>query len=138
VRIGFAQVGVTFDPEEVLSRARLGSFKVDGGHVQFLVIDPISLYREKQALSQKRNSPNDHAHFSLLREFLAREFVQLCTAYLEGSDLVAEQQQNLTLLLDFKNRALETAQDPRVRLRLAPLLRIDRPETKWIRSAFQF
>jgi hypothetical protein len=38
VRIGFAQVGVTFDPEEVLSRARLGSFKVDRGHVQFLVI----------------------------------------------------------------------------------------------------
>ena len=46
VRIGFAQVGVTFDPEEVLSKARLGSFKVDGQNVQFLVIDPISLYRE--------------------------------------------------------------------------------------------
>ncbi len=69
VRMGFAQVGVTFNPEEVLSKARLGSFNVAGGKVQFLVIDPISLYREKQALSQKRNSPNDRAHFLVLKEF---------------------------------------------------------------------
>ncbi|MGZ8901101.1 MAG: hypothetical protein ACXW3Z_13490, partial [Limisphaerales bacterium] len=89
IRIGFAQVGVTFDPEEVLSRARLAQFSSNGSEVQFLVIDPIALYREKQALSMKRNQPNDHAHFAVLKEFLCLEFVNACLEYARNHTSVA-------------------------------------------------
>ena len=137
VRIGFAQVGVTFDPEEVLSRARVVTFKDGDKTLEFLVIDPISLYREKQALAQKRNSPNDHAHFAVLREYLCLEFIRSCAAYVRNQTSVIEQQQTLNLLLDFKQRAIEISQDARVRLRLLPDLAASRLEAKWIRDAFQ-
>ena len=53
VRIGFAQVGVTFDPEEAFTRARVGQFLDGPDLVEFLVIDPVTLYREKQAAAER-------------------------------------------------------------------------------------
>ena len=137
VRIGFAQVGVTFDPEEVLSRARIAEFNFDGRPVQFLVIDPISLYREKQALALKRNAPNDHAHSVLLTAFLSLEFVRAALAYVRNSRSPEQQQQLLSLLLDFKHRAIEIAQDPHVQRRIKPVADTDNLEAKWLRNTFQ-
>jgi hypothetical protein len=76
VPIGFAQVGVTFDPEEVWLEAWIGNFALTGTEVHVRVIDPISLYREKLALSQKRGSQSDALHLALLGEFLRFETVR--------------------------------------------------------------
>jgi hypothetical protein len=81
IRLGFAQVGVTFDPEEAFQRARVAEFREGDESIQFLVMDPVTLYREKQALAQKRNQPNDHAHFRLLRELLCFEVATLSETY---------------------------------------------------------
>ncbi len=60
IRIGFAQVGVTFDPEEAFEKSRI--FKTHAG-TNFATLDPVRLYREKQAMSEKqRSKPNDHFH----------------------------------------------------------------------------
>ena len=60
VRIGFAQVGVTFDPEEAFEKSRI--FKTPA-ETNFAVLDPVRLYREKQALIQKGpGKPNDPFH----------------------------------------------------------------------------
>ena len=60
MRLGFAQIGVTFDPEEAYEKAFF--FKTGSG-TQFAVIDPVRLYREKQAMIEKgRSKPNDGFH----------------------------------------------------------------------------
>jgi hypothetical protein len=60
IRIGFAQVGVTFDPEEAFEKSRI--FRTQAGTI-FATLDPVRLYREKQALIEKgRSKPNDYFH----------------------------------------------------------------------------
>jgi hypothetical protein len=120
IRIGFAQGGVTFDPQEAFQRARVGEFIENGANVQFLVIDPVTLYREKQALSQKRNQPNDHAHFAALKEFLCYDFLNACAQFLKPRNL--EQQTNdLGFIIDVRKRTPEILQDSRVLARLNSL-----------------
>jgi hypothetical protein len=137
VRVGFAQVGVTFDPEEAFARARIAEFQEGGHAVQFLVMDPVSLYREKQALAQKRNQPNDALHLSVLKEFLAWEFVNACQSFVSEEQASVSSRRSLTLaLLDFKQRAVEIASDPRVIKRVQDFLLQKNERTTLLREVF--
>jgi hypothetical protein len=122
VRIGFAQVGVTFDPQEAFTRARVGQFINGSDVLQFLVMDPVTLYREKQALSLKRNQKNDRLHFQTLSAYLHWEFCSLAQKYAQADfrDL-AEEQEALGTMLDIKNRCVEIIQNSAVRARIQNL-----------------
>jgi hypothetical protein len=129
IRIGFAQVGVTFDPEEAFQRARVGRFPDGTTTVQFLVIDPVTLYREKQALAAKRNQPNDHAHLAALTEFLCAEVTKLAESYVQNSSAdLSEQNEAISFLLEVKGRAPEILQDPRLSNRIKALPASDRTD----------
>ena len=138
IRLGFAQVGVTFDPEEIFRRARIGEFEMDGAKAQFLVIDPVSLYREKQALAEKRNRPNDHLHLQVVREEVALEFVNGCAAYVAQANqsTLADKRRQLGFLLDVKNRAMELLADPRVRRRIEVAVTVKSEAASFIRKEF--
>lgn len=76
VRLGFAQTGVVFDPEEALTNARTATISSGTKHIEFFVIDPVTLYLEKQKLYQTRNNPNDFLHLSLVGEYVKYELVR--------------------------------------------------------------
>jgi hypothetical protein len=134
IRLGFAQVDVTFDPEESFQRARVAEFREGDETIQFLVMDPDTLYREKQALTQKRNQLNDHAHFRLLTEFLCCEVVKLSEDYVSHqANSVAAQRRTVALLLDVQRRAPEILQDVRVTRRLMAL-NSESEQAKFVRS----
>jgi len=135
VRLGFAQVGVTFDPAEVFARARIAQFKSAQTHIEFLVIDPVSLYREKQALAQKRNQPNDHAHLETLNRYVAWEFVTTAERYAKNSNSeLAQRQESIAFLLDVRDRALEITNLPNVRERIRALITQNTAEAAFIRE----
>jgi len=129
VRIGFAQVGLTIDPEVALRNARVAGFKHGQETIQFLVADPVTLYFEKQALVQRRGNENDFLHCSLLREYLAYEVVAECEKALQAENelSVSENKRITTFLLSVKSKAPEILSDQRIRKRLAPSLRKDNP-----------
>jgi hypothetical protein len=113
VPIGFAQVGVTFDPEAAWLDAWIGSFESDGIEIQFRVLDPVSLYREKQALAQKRRSQADGLHLGLLGEFLRFQALHEITE-LERAAALEERTFPVKFLTDIKDRAPEILKDPRM------------------------
>ncbi len=139
VRLGFAQVGVTFDPEEVFGRARIGEFGGGrgGDAVRFLVIDPVMLYREKLVLAARRNQRNDHVHLAMLAQLLRWEFVASCERYVEREDAgIVERQRELAFLLDVKRRALEITQGEAVQERLRRLKGRDSGGAEYLRRLF--
>ncbi|MCE0482988.1 MAG: hypothetical protein LV479_01975 [Methylacidiphilales bacterium] len=74
IRIGFAQVGVTFDPEEAFEKSRI--FKTHAG-TNFATLDPVRLYREKQALIEKgRSKPNDYFHREIAAAYARFELAE--------------------------------------------------------------
>ncbi len=74
IRIGFAQVGVTFDPEEAFEKSRI--FKTHAG-TNFATLDPVRLYREKQALIEKgRSKPNDYFHREIASAYARFELAE--------------------------------------------------------------
>ncbi len=74
IRIGFAQVGVTFDPEEAFEKSRI--FKTQVG-TAFAVLDPVRLYREKLALIEKgRSKPNDYFHQEIAAVYARYELAE--------------------------------------------------------------
>lgn len=74
VRIGFAQIGVTFDPEEAFEKSRI--FKTHAG-TNFATLDPVRLYREKQALIEKgRSKPNDYFHREIAATYARFELAE--------------------------------------------------------------
>ena len=63
VRIGFAQAPEAIDPEEAFARCRW--FRTKAG-TKFAILDPLRLYRGKQALIQKgRKKANDPFHLQI-------------------------------------------------------------------------
>lgn len=137
IRLGFAQVGVTFDPSEAFAKARVAEFSDAGDRIQFLVIDPITLYREKLALSQKRNQTNDRFHLAVLREILSLEFVGHCQRYAGVEEpSILEQKKHLEFLLETKARAIEITQDSRVIRRLEAIQPHHEERTRFIRETF--
>ncbi len=125
VRLGFAQVGLTIDPEEAFQQALVGSFSHENQKVEFFVADPVTLYREKQALSQKRNQKNDHLHLALLSEYLAWRVTAWAEQFLvaRGDLPLSEQQRMERLLLSVRNKAPEILPDARIGRRVKPLLK---------------
>jgi hypothetical protein len=79
-------------------------------------------YREKQALSLKRNQKNDHLHFATLKAYLRWEFTTFAGRYAAGSFDLNEEQDAVATLLDIKSRALEITRDEAVQKRLRDLL----------------
>lgn len=125
VRLGFAQAGVTLDPEAALVSATIGEFTLDGERVQFLVADAVSLYREKQALQERRNAPQDFLHFGLLREYLVWRVVTEAERLIAGAGAasVTEQRAGTELLAAVGAKAPEVLRDPRIARRVGPRLR---------------
>lgn len=125
VRLGFAQVGVTLDPEAALASATIGEFTRDGELVQFLVADPVSLYREKQALLERRNAPQDFLHFGLLREYLVWRVVAEAEKLLSpvAAVTVGEQRAGTEFLAAAASKAPGVLRDPRIARRVGPRLR---------------
>lgn len=117
VPIGFAQVGVTFDPESAWTESWIGTFKWDDLIVQCRILDPVTLYREKQALSQKRGFESDRLHYALLAEFLRYEVCRqantLAVTYALDVKTTA-----LQFLLAVQDRAVEVCRDSRVSQRI--------------------
>jgi uncharacterized protein (DUF1684 family) len=140
MRLGFAQVGVTFDPEESFLKARVAEFVSEDEHrdtVRFLVMDPVTLYIEKQALAARRNQPHDRVHFELLAEYLKWEFIRTSEKYAEAPDnSVAENQAALALLLDVKKRALEIVLAPSVQSMLKVIVAADGRRAAVLRDTF--
>lgn len=128
VRLGFAQAGVTIDPEEAIAKARVGRITLKDKQVEFLVADPLTLYYEKDKLCAQRGYPNDHLHRGLLHDFVAFELVCGAERMLLDERLpVADARQVLAWWLSVRNRAPEILKDDRIQKRLAALL-ADKPE----------
>jgi hypothetical protein len=121
VPIGFAQVGLTFDPDSAWSESWIASFEVDGTTVQCRILDPISLYREKLSLAQRRGSESDQMHCALIAEFLRYRVCKL-TETLLTSRALAERGIPIKFLVEVRDRALEVCHDERVSNRLNRVL----------------
>ncbi|MBI4663518.1 MAG: hypothetical protein HY735_32355 [Verrucomicrobia bacterium] len=139
VRVGFAQVGLTIDPEEALREAHVGSFHHEGQLVEFLVIDPVSLCREKQALVQRRNQDQDLLHLALLREYLPWAIVIHAQQLLEARSgvPVEEQQQFANFALALRRKMPELLADARIAQRLKPWLEQDTLVRRFIKAQLQ-
>ena len=124
VRLGFAQVGLTLDPELALETARTGEFEWEGEPVQFLVADPVTLFREKQALVERRNQPGDTLHLALLGDYSAWEVTTAVERLLDPAQnlSVSEAREFLALVTDAVRRRPNVSLDPRVARRLGTLL----------------
>ncbi len=123
VRVGFAQVGLTIDPEEAIKDARVAVITVDGKTVEFLVADPLTMYFEKCRLCEQRGNPNDHLHQELLFDYLAYELTVGAEKLLTDVPLSAsEAKAMLQLWISVKNKTSEVLQDARLRKRVEPLL----------------
>jgi hypothetical protein len=125
VRIGFAQVGLTFAPDDALSRATIGSFDLEGQEVQFQVIDPVLLYLEKQALTERRGQQHDQLHFWTMREFLCLQIVRKAELGLAGAAPVAELGRASAFLADCTSKTPEILRDERIKTRIRPKLKGD-------------
>ena len=117
VPIGFAQIGVTFDPETAWVDSWIASFSQNDTVVQCRILDPITLYREKLALTQKRGLESDHLHCSLVAEYLRYELCRQVQALIDVQTL-GEKSVPLKFLFAIRDRAPEVCQDERVRKRI--------------------
>jgi len=117
IPIGFAQVGVTFDPESAWAESWVGTFTWSEETVQCRVLDPISLYREKLALSQRRGYESDHLHCALVAEYLRYETCRQAMSLVAAKSL-EERTSPLKFLLAIRDRALEICRDERVHRRI--------------------
>lgn len=117
VPIGFAQVGLTFDPETAWADSWITRFDVSGTAVECRILDPVSLYREKSALTERRASASDPLHFATVREFLRYETCRRITA-MHGAASLKDKTVALKFLMSVRDRALEVCNDARVTAQL--------------------
>jgi hypothetical protein len=117
VPIGFAQVGLTFDPETAWSESWITTFEVDRARVQCRILNPVALYREKLALAQRRASGSDKIHGSLVAEFLRYEVCRRA-GLLDTAKSLEERSYSVKFLISVRDRALEICKDKRVITRL--------------------
>jgi hypothetical protein len=129
VRIGYLQAGVTINPEEAISTARIGMVSVDERSVKFLVADPLTLYFEKKKLTQTRSHQNDWFHVALLHDFICYELVTGAENWIRNAAVidVVESRRILDGWLKVKNKAPEILRDPRILKRLNPLINEKHP-----------
>jgi hypothetical protein len=119
--IGFAQVGVTFDPESVWNEAWLADFQWNGARVQCPVIDPIRLHIEKSALAARRGSEADRLHLRALTEFLRLETALQIEA-LSTSPTTAPRMDSSKFLKAIADKTPEITKDARLTIRIAAAL----------------
>jgi hypothetical protein len=122
VRVGFAQVGLTFDADEVFQNARAGRISHSGGEVEVFIADPLSLYFEKCKLRQQRGYESDRQHASLLFEYVAFELANGAKRVLSLQAPPSEARSVIGFWERVKQRAPELLQDQRVIDRTGPLL----------------
>lgn len=120
VRLGFAQVGLTIDPEEAMGTAEVATFQAGEQRVEFLVADPVTLFREKQALAQRRGALHDGLHLALLQSYLAWRLTRATEQFLEadGQLPAAEARAQAALFAALKAKAPEILRDERMLRRL--------------------
>lgn len=122
VRIGFAQVGLTIDPEEAMQHCRVVRFTGTGGQpVEFFVADPVTLYREKLALVERRNAPADPLHLAVLADYVRLEICQRAEQLCARATLT-ETKAGLNFLRLVASRAPELPTDERVVRRVSTSL----------------
>ncbi|MFM8471816.1 MAG: hypothetical protein ACKODH_17950 [Limisphaerales bacterium] len=114
VRIGFAQVGLTLDPEEAMQHCRVVRFNgTQGQPVECFIADPVTLYREKLALVERRNAPADPLHLAVLAEYVRMEVCQRAEELCAAATLTATKAV-LNFLKFVASRAPELPKDERV------------------------
>jgi hypothetical protein len=113
VPIGFAQVGITFDPESAFIDSWIGRFADGEALIEFRVLDPVALYREKLALSQRRGAEADLIHCSLMAEFLRFETCQQASS-LTSAKTLAHKSNPMKFLTAIRDRAPEICRDNRL------------------------
>jgi hypothetical protein len=113
VPIGFAQVGLTFDPETAWAESWISRFQVAGTSVQCRILHPVALYREKLSLAQRRASEADQMHCSVIAEFLRYEVCRRARL-LETAGNLEERSFSVKFLISIRDRALEICNDRRV------------------------
>jgi hypothetical protein len=121
VPIGFAQVGLTFDPESAWSDSWIATFDFNGTTVQCRILDPVSLYWEKTSLSERRGSASDRSHLSVVAEFLRLETC-LQAESLSKESTLEERTCALNFLIRIRNRVSEISRDSQVAKRLTRVL----------------
>lgn len=118
VRLGFAQVGLTIDPEEAMQHCRVARFTgTDGQPVECFVADPVTLYREKLALVERRNAPADPLHLVVLADYVRLEICQRAEQLCAKTTLT-EMKMALNFLRLVASRAPELPRDERVARRV--------------------
>jgi len=135
VRLGFAQVGVTIDPEEAMAKARVGRITLEEKQVEFLVVDPLTLYYEKDKLCLQRGYPNGHLHRALLHDYVAFDLVCGAERMLVDERMsVADARQVLAWWMSVRSKAPEILKDGRIRKRLAARLadKTEHPIAKYL------
>jgi hypothetical protein len=113
VPIGFAQVGLTFDPETAWADSWITRFDVSGTTVECRILDPVALYREKSALAQRRGSNSDQLHCSTVAEFLRYEICKRA-ASLDSAKALQEKTLSQKFLMSVRDQALEVCNDKRL------------------------
>ena len=114
----------SIDPEEARQFCRVARFDDDQGEfVEFFVVDPVTLYWEKLALTQRRGSVSDHLHLDLIREYVRYE-IALSAETLCNSKSLSDSKAALNFLERARSRAGELFQDARVRRRIEAALDI--------------
>lgn len=123
VPIGFAQVGVTFDPESAWENAWVAGFDAGGKKVECKVLDPVRLYLEKTALVQRRGAEGDRLHLRTLEEFLRLEVCRQAEGFVRGVSL-RERTEGFKFLTEVGEKAQEVCKDERVGRRIGEALRV--------------
>ena len=104
VRLGFAQAPEALDPVEAFEKSR--KFKTRAG-TKFAVLDPIRLYRGKQAMIQKgRRKANDPFHLQIAATYARFELTEAIKKHL-SRPTVSSQLRVDRLTKEMKNLAPE-------------------------------
>jgi hypothetical protein len=100
MRLGFAQVPEAIDPEEAFEKSR--KLRTRAGTV-FSILDPVRLYRGKQAMVQKRRGKaNDAFHLQIAETYARFELAEAIRKHaLQPGP--ARQQRVENLILEMKN-----------------------------------
>lgn len=121
IPIGFAQVGLTFDPESAWAESWIGNFSSGSEIIQIRVLDPVSLYREKLALAQRRGFDSDRMHCVVMAEYLRFELCKQCDSFVNARTL-EQRTPPVKFLRSIRDRVLEIAKDDRVKKRIRGVL----------------
>jgi hypothetical protein len=120
IRLGFAEVGVTFDPQEALQPARVAQVTHNGRTFEVLICDPVTLCVEKQALLERRGTTTDLLHVSTLKEFVGFEACSFAEKLCAEKCLsVAESKRLLSFLVLARKKVPTVLQDERLKRRVS-------------------